>query len=305
MELKDVYEELERLRKKEKLSEMALTEGIMSVRSYRRYHYLEHDMPFDKLEALCQRVHTSLYDLLYYVEHNIIESNMDEALLLNLLIQDQYEEANKKIKHMDVQSFKTSSHQFLLPLFLLKLDVYNKVLSLDKANQEMFKGLNLDALKHANWMTVDHYILMEHLLPWMSKENKVKTQQILKDVINGKKTLIRVSNYTLIKIYMFDVLLSLELGKDKKEVISDIHKLIKAMYEFGSELVIDEVLTFLIAYQLDEDDSIRTLLNQYLIPLSYIYHLQSVHDDDESIRYIKKHHQNMTFNLTSFKATLS
>lgn len=304
MELKDLYEELERLRKKEKLTEKALTDAIMSVRSYRRYHYLEHDMPFDKLEALCNRLHTSIYDVLYYVEHNAVETHMEEAVLLDLLIQDNYEGAAKKLKTMDPSQFKISSKQFLLPLFLLKLDVYHKKMTLEEANKKMFEALNLHALSEASWMTVDHYILMEHLLPWMREDDKKMSQKILKQVIAKEKVLIRPSNYALMKVFMFDVLLSLELGKDKAEIEHEVNAMFSSMFHVGSEIVVDEIMTFLIAYQVDDFPLIRKLLNTYLIPLSYVYHIQSVHDDPESVDYIKKHHKDMIVSLRSFKEDL-
>lgn len=304
MELKDLYEELERLRKKEKLTEKALTDGIMSVRSYRRYHYLEHDMPFDKLEALCNKLHTSIYDVLYYVEHNAVETSIEEAVLLDMLIQDNYEGAAKKLKTMDPSQFKTSSNQFLLPLFLLKLDVHQKKMKLEDANQKMFEALNLNALLEASWMTVDHYILMEHLLPWMTTEDKKMSQMILKQVIAKEKVLIRPSNYTLMKVFMFDVLLSLELGKDKTDIEHEVEAMFSSMFHVGSEIVVDEILTFLIAYQVDDFPLIRKLLNTYLIPLSYVYHVQSVHDDPESVDYIKKHHKDIIVSLRSFKEDL-
>jgi hypothetical protein len=305
MELKELYDELERLRKKEKLSEALLTKGIMSVRSYRRYHYLEHDMPFDKLEAICNRLHTSIDDVLYYVEHNAVETNMEEAILLDMLIQDDYEGASKKLKTMNPSQFKMSLKQFLLPLFLLKLDVYHKQLSLEEANQKMFEALNLHALLEASWMTVDHYILMEHLAPWMTNDQKKMAQTILKQVIAKEKVLIRPSNYALMKVYMFDVLLSLELGKDKTAIEHEVYAMFQSVFHFGSEMVVDEIMTFLIAYQVDDFPRIRKLLNTYLIPLSYVYHAQTVHDDPESVDYIKKHHQAMHVSLRSFKEDLS
>jgi transcriptional regulator with XRE-family HTH domain len=304
MELKDLYDELERLRKKEKLTEKDLSKDIMSVRSYRRYHYLEHDMPFDKLEALCKRLHTSIYDVLYYVEHNAVETNMEEAVLLDLLIQDNYEAAAKKLKTMDPSQFKISSKQFLLPLFLLKLDVHQKKMTLEDANQKMFDALNLRALLEASWMTVDHYILMEHLLPWMTIDHKKMCQAILKQVISKEKVLIRPSNYALMKVYMFDLLLSLELGIDKTAIEHEVYAMFQSMFHFGSEMVVDEIMTFLIAYHVDDFLLIRKLLNTYLIPLSYVYHVQSVHDDPESVDYIKKHHHDMIVSLRSFKEDL-
>ena len=301
MELKDVYDELERLRKKEKISEEKLTEGIMSVRSYRRYHYLEHDMPFDKLEALCHRLKISIYDFLYYVEHNMNETNLDEAILLDMLIQDNYKGASKKLKSMNPSLFKLSSNQFLLPLFLCKLNVYHGLMTLEKANQQMFKGLNLKALLDASWMTVDHYILMEHLLPWMENYQKKMCQIIIQDVIMKKKILIRQSNYTMLKLHIFYILLSLELKENIRNIHEDIYSIFLNMYRMGSEIVVDEVFTSLITYQLEDDPLIKTLLNQYLVPFSYLYHIQTVHDDSESIGYIKKHHLEITFSLLSFK----
>lgn len=301
MELKELYDELERLRKKEKLTEYALTNGIMSVRSYRRYHYLEHDMPFDKLEALCQRLHTSIYDVLYYVEHNAVETNMEEVVLLDMLIQDQYENASKKYKMLDQSQFKTSSNQFLLPLFLMKLFVYEKKVTLEEANMKMFEALNLEALYKAKWMTVDHYILMEHLLPWMTDEQKKSSQVILKSVINKEKILIRPSNYALIKIHMFYVLLSLELGNDGTYIKEDVKHMLSAMYAFGSEIVVDEIMTFLIAYDRINDPWIQSIIHKFLIPFSYVYHVQTVHDDPESVEYIQKHHLSFDMSIQSFK----
>ena len=304
MELKDLYDELERLRKKERLTEKDLSKDIMSVRSYRRYHYLEHDMPFDKLEALCNRLHTSIYDVLYYVEHNAVETNMEEAILLDMLIQDDYEGAFKKLKTMDPSLFKISSKQFLLPLFLLKLDVHQKKLKLEDANKMMFEALNLHALLEASWMTVDHYILMEHLLPWMTIDDKKMSQAILKQVIANQKVLVRPSNYSLMKVLMFDILLSLELGKDKASIEHEVYAMLTSVFQVGSEIVVDEIMTFLIVYQVDDFNLIRKLLNTYLIPLSYVYHVQSVHDDPESVDYIKKHHHDMIVSLRSFKEDL-
>jgi hypothetical protein len=285
--IETIYEALEKKRKKLNLTESALTEGICSVRTYRRYIYQDTEMPFYMLEKLVSKLNTDIYDFLYFIEHGIKMDQWDEVLLLDALIQDQYDKASQMYKTFKENKKTITVHPFLLPLMLKKLEAYELGVSYDHVHQLMIQTLKLDILMKRPFLTVDHIKLIEHVLEFANAAEKAKMDVILKRILNGSMTLIRASKYTLIKCHQLHFQIALET-EDKKKQVDIFLETLQAIYNLGGELAIDEVmlqakLGGLHTYH----HKIETLFKKYYVASSFMYHAQDPFEEPDDLDYMK------------------
>ena len=291
--IETIYEALEKKRKKLNLTESALTEGICSVRTYRRYIYQDTEMPFYMLEKLVSKLNTDIYDFLYFIEHGIKMDQWDEVLLLDALIQDQYDKASQMYKTFKENKKKITVHPFLLPLMLKKLEAYESGVSYDHVHQLMIQTLKLDILMKRPFLTVDHIKLIEHVLEFANAAEKAKMDVILKRILNGSMTLIRASKYTLIKCHQLHFQIALE-AEDKKKQVEIFLETLQAIYNLGGELAIDEVMLQAKLGGLHTyDHKIETLFKKYYVASSFMYHAQDPFEDPDDLEYMKSMDQDI------------
>jgi hypothetical protein len=282
-----IYEALEQKRKKLNLTEESLTEGICSVRTYRRYIYEDTEMPFHMLEKLVNKLNTHIYDFLYFIEHGIKMDHWDEVLLLDALIQDQYDKALKMYQIFKETGKKITVHPFLLPLMLEKLNAYEKKTSYDHVHEHMIQTLKLDILMKRPFLTVDHIKLMEHVLPFSNASDTAKMDVILTRIINHSMTLIRASKYTLIKCHQLHFQIAIST-KDIKTQIDIFLETLKAIYELGGELAIDEImLEAKLAGLHEANPHLKDIFKKYYFASSFMYHAQDPFEDEEDKDYLK------------------
>jgi hypothetical protein len=285
--IETIYEALEKKRKKLNLTESALTEGICSVRTYRRYIYQDTEMPFYMLEKLVSKLNTDIYDFLYFIEHGIKMDQWDEVLLLDALIQDQYDKASQMYKTFKENKKKITVHPFLLPLMLKKLEAYESGVSYDHVHQLMIQTLKLDILMKRPFLTVDHIKLIEHVLEFANAAEKAKMDVILKRILNGSMTLIRASKYTLIKCHQLHFQIALE-AEDKKKQVDIFLETLQAIYTLGGELAIDEVMLQAKLGGLHlHHKKIETLFKKYYVASSFMYHAQDPFEEPDDLEYMK------------------
>jgi len=270
--LQSVYEALETKRNQLKLTESTLCEGICSVRTYRRYIYQDSEMPFHMLEQLLDRLHTNIYDFFYFIEHGIKMDHFDEVLLLDRLIQDDYEGAKPLYQTFLKQKKEIVVSPFLLPLMLEKLEAYEASRSLDAIHKKMIGALKLHILVKRPFLTVDQLKLMEHVIPFARQEERDIMDLVLKRVVEGEMTLIRASLYSRVKCHALRFQLAL-YHQDTKVHVSMFTSVLLAIYEIGGELAIDEILSTAMDSKVHHTSNIlKTLLETYYIASSFMYH---------------------------------
>jgi hypothetical protein len=285
--IETIYEALEKKRKKLNLTESALTEGICSVRTYRRYIYQDTEMPFYMLEKLVSRLNTDIYDFLYFIEHGIKMDHFDEVLLLDALIQDQYDKASQMYKAFKESKKKITVHPFLLPLMLKKLEAYESGVSYDHVHQFMIQTLKLDILMKRPFLTVDHIKLIEHVLEFANATDTSKMDVILTRILNGSMTLIRASKYTLIKCHQLHFQIALKVEDINKQVDIFLETL-QAIYTLGGELAIDEVMLQAKLGGLHlHNTKMEMLFKKYYFASSFMYHAQDPFEEPEDLEYMK------------------
>jgi hypothetical protein len=282
-----IYEALEQKRKKLNLTEEALTEGICSVRTYRRYIYEDTEMPFHMLEKLVNKLNTNIFDFLYFIEHGIKMDHWDEVLLLDALIQDQYDKALKMYQTFKEKRKKITVHPFLLPIMLEKLKAYENKTSYDVVHTHMIQTLKLDVLMKRPFLTVDHIKLMEHVLPFSNASDTHKMDMIITRIIEGSMILIRASKYTLIKCHQLHFQIAIST-KDIQTQIDIFLETLKAIYVLGGELAIDEIMLQAKLARLHEaNDNLKDIFSKYYFASSFMYHAQDPFEDEEDTNYLK------------------
>jgi hypothetical protein len=301
--MKAIYDALEIKRSELNLTEEALCEGICSVRTYRRYIYEETDMPFSLLEKFSEKLNQSIYDLLYFVEHRIKLAHMDEVLLLDTLIQDDYEKASKLYETFKKNQHTIVVHPFLLPLMLEKLKCIETNQPLDRIHKKMIQALHLDVLARRPFLTVEHIKLIEHVLPFMNVDEKALLTILFKRIINGEMDLIRASKYTKVKCYQLYFQLILD-SDDQNLKVQTFLSLIKKVYEIGGELAIDEIFLQAKMHDLHLDDRLSDLFKAFHLPASFMYHQQNPLEDYDDVIYLQSIGLERLFELVSLKEVI-
>ncbi len=282
---KDIYQALERMRKQKGLSEKAFCEGIISERTYRRYLYQESEIPFFVLSELAHRLDVDVFEFLFDVNQYIDQQNFDEIKLLDLLITDQFDEANAFLKTIH-KPFTSSASQFLLPLMLLRLEVINGQRDEGQVDLMMRETLNLKALLNMSFITVDHVKLIEHLFLKFNEEEMKDVQKLLQRVIAKDILLIIPSDYSLMKchqLYIHGLILSHATTQDIKQAFINA---IRYSYEHGGLMILDELMLLMREHEIDQNDALlRTWMASFYIPAIMLYHLNEIKDQDDDLNY--------------------
>jgi hypothetical protein len=301
--MKVIYDALEKKRMQLQLTEEALCEGICSVRTYRRYIYEETDMPFKMLERFSEKLNQSVYDMLYFVEHRIKLDHFDEVLLLDTLIQDDYDKAHTLYQAFKSHGKEMTVHPFLLPLMLEKMEAVLSNLPLDGIHRRMIEALRLDVLVKRPFISVEHIKLIEHVLPFTHSNDQILLEIILKRVMNRDMTLIRASRYTFIKCHQlyFQLILTSDDHALKVQTFLDI---LKKVYDIGGELALDEIFLQAKLHDLHRDHRLEHIFKRFHIPSSFMYHAQNPLSDEDDMMYLKEIGLDEMFNFHGLKEVL-
>jgi transcriptional regulator with XRE-family HTH domain len=205
MEIKDLVDALESLRKKHKLSEKSLCEGIISARTYRRYIFLDSNIPYDILSQLLNRLNTSLYAFLFDTEVDLRIKYHEENKLVTLLFNDQFEEA--KILHdtLDLNYLHTSRAKTLLPLYLPKLEAYLGYISELDQHAKQIEALKLKQLMKLNTISQGVLYVILDIVDHLNENDASIVMTMMMRIVCQEMTVIPVHMYyayVALRIYM-------------------------------------------------------------------------------------------------------
>lgn len=297
----DIYQALERMRKQKGLTEKVFCEGIISERTYRRYLYQESEIPFFVLSKLAHRLDVDVYEFLFDVNQYIDQQHFNEIKLLDLIITDQFDEANELLKTIK-RPYVSSASQFLLPLMLLRLDAINGLRDESEVDLMMKKALNIQSLLHMAFITVDHVKLIEHLFLKFNHEEMKDVQTLLQKVIAKDILLIIPSDYSLMKCHQLYIHGLILREVSTKEIKTALIEAIKHSYEYGGLMILDELMLLMREHDMDQkDDEIRHLLSSFYIPSILLYHLNDIKDEEEDVKYFHEIDNEIINDLTYLK----
>jgi len=153
---------VEQLRLGRKMTIQEITNGVISRRNYSRYVSGEIPINLEILTKILGKLGVPLYEFVFYMTNKNILSNLDESFFLDLIRNEQYEEAYKRyyqvIKDKELQSiFATRTIPICITLMLYKLDkmsledvkrITSRIIDLKEMFQK--KHLNDDEIESLN-----------------------------------------------------------------------------------------------------------------------------------------------------------
>ncbi len=281
METKAIYTELELLRRTSKITIKELCKGIMSDRSYRRYIYLEKDMPFHKLSKILEKLYTDVFTFLYYVEMKVSRKYYKEYNLLEYIVQEMFEEANElydKIK----KPFRSVYAKLGLPAFLKVLDLYNRKTTKVQVYNHMIELLEPKKLINHNIISTDHIKMIEYIVDNYNYVDKTIIS-ILERIVSNEMYIVPLSNYSQnrchfillkCKVYSND---TIDLNKKYEETLP----VIKNCIDQGGEAVLDEILNEIATSEYyKENDQFHDLMLKYGIASAYVHPMGDIEEED-------------------------
>ena len=92
---KELSNYLERIRTARNISQELFTNGITSLRQYRRYLSGESDIPFQVIDQLCDRLGIQTINLIRELETARIQESKDVDAFYNFVVYNNHEEINR------------------------------------------------------------------------------------------------------------------------------------------------------------------------------------------------------------------
>lgn len=266
MEIKDVLDQLEYMRKMHKMTEEDLCQGLLSTRTYRRYIYLESSIPTHILETLLKRLDMEIYDFLFECEIASRVKHDDENTLVTHLFNDRFEEAMNILPKIDLNHIKSSRAKKLLPLYLPKLHAYQGLISSIDVKKIQLSALDMKKLSNASFMTqATLYLILDmiHDLPFDMLEDVIT---ITSKVMQHEILIIPYHIYYQHIATRIHLIASIRLDQSK-ELEPLILEALKSTYTHESLTSVYEILDDI--YEITQFKSmpyVSKIMNDFFIP---------------------------------------
>jgi hypothetical protein len=167
MNTKQVNRFLEIERKNRRLTMDEFTKDIISERTYRRYIYEESEIPYQVFEKLLKRLNINPFGFLYGSQAYLVQENPHELDLVMSLMYEDYEAVDRLLKEQGDRPFESFFGEYLIPIFMIRYDVYKKRVSSKQAQKQVLNWIDLDNLLLSSNTTLEPIVALSKLYEWI------------------------------------------------------------------------------------------------------------------------------------------
>ncbi|MBU1092845.1 MAG: hypothetical protein KKH01_00135 [Firmicutes bacterium] len=208
MKSKELCIFLERLRSARDISQESFTDGVVSLRQYRRYLSGESDVPFQVIHLLTEKIGVKTDYLLR--EFEVAKGKETEIImkLFNLAANHEHEEFVKLSKEIPLHQTIDKSNQLIYQHSIIIDKLYSKNISASEAAESNAKLINYPAILNSQIITTTEMLILSSLLDILDESHQFaiieKAQNFINDtslVISGGSEKIFI--YILAKISKF------------------------------------------------------------------------------------------------------
>jgi len=218
---RELCEYLEQLRSARNISQESFTEGIVSLRQYRRYINGESDLPFQVLDLLTERLGIQTINLLREIEYAKIEESKKVEKLYNFMSNNSYDEFNKLYNELKNREFIDHENEIVYKHSVTYSQLKKGLISKETALKMNSELINYPKIMKQTVYTIAEMLVLNSIADLVEpKKESSQILEILKSYIFDDKFATNSNYQTSYNILLFH--LSKQYGKNEKyeDVIS-------------------------------------------------------------------------------------
>ncbi|MCF7930566.1 MAG: helix-turn-helix domain-containing protein [Acholeplasmataceae bacterium] len=192
MKSKELCVFLERLRSARNLSQESFTDGVVSLRQYRRYLSGESEVPFQVIQLLTEKIGVKTDNLLREFEIVKVKETDLTYKLFNLAVNYAHEEYVKLSKELPLNEVIDKTNQLLYQHSMILDNLYSNKITVEEAALSTAELINYPDILDSQIITSVEMIILSSLLDFLDESHHLaiveKAQKFITDpslVITG------------------------------------------------------------------------------------------------------------------------
>ncbi len=192
MKSKELCVFLERLRSARNLSQESFTDGVVSLRQYRRYLSGESEVPFQVIQLLTEKIGVKTDNLLREFEIVKVRETDLTYKLFNLAVNYAHEEFLKLSKELPLHDVIDKTNQLMYQHSMILDQLYSKKITTTEAAMSNAELINYPDILDSQIITSVEMIILSSLLDFLDESHHLaiveKAQKFISDpslVITG------------------------------------------------------------------------------------------------------------------------
>lgn len=204
MKSKELSNYLERLRAARNISQESFTNGITSLRQYRRYLSGESDLPFQVIDKLCERLGIQTINLIRELETARIEESKAVDAFYNDVIYNNKERIDKTIKEYHGKTFIDIENRLMYEHSIIINDYFNQKITSEVATQKNKELIHFDKIGKKLIFTQTEMLILTSLLDLnATDQEKSIIAQRLKTFLTDSSQVLNASVNFALPIVLF------------------------------------------------------------------------------------------------------
>ncbi|MDY0075114.1 MAG: hypothetical protein WC992_04865 [Acholeplasmataceae bacterium] len=220
MKSKELCNYLERLRAARNISQESFTNGITSLRQYRRYLSGESDIPFQVFDRLCGRLGIQTINLLREIETTRIEESKEIDTFYNLVVYNNHEEVDRLRNIYKDREFIDYENSLLFEHSVILYDFINQKITAENAAEKNKELIHFSKIAKQSIFSLTEMLILTSLLDLDPKVNdKQMIASRLKTILNDSSVVLGSSVNFAYPLVLFRLAKYSGSNKDYVEVI--------------------------------------------------------------------------------------
>lgn len=173
---KELCNYLERLRAARNISQESFTNGITSLRQYRRYLSGESDIPFQVIDQLCERLGIQTINLIRELETARLDESKEVDAFYNFVVYNNREQIDQLRELYKHKVFLDNENRLVYEHSVILYDFMNQVINTDIATDLTKQLINFDKISKQSIFTLTEMFVLTSLL---DLDPKVSDKQMI------------------------------------------------------------------------------------------------------------------------------
>ena len=221
MKSKELSNYLERLRAARNISQESFTNGITSLRQYRRYLSGESDIPFQIVDLLCERLGIQTINLIRELETARIEESKEVDRFYNFVVYNNREEIELIREKYKGKEFLDNENKMVYEHSVILFDFMNQKINAEVATQLTKDLINFSKFSKQSIFTLTEMFILTSLLdldPVSTDKQLISSR--LKSVLTDSSIVLGSSVNFAYQLVLFRLAKYAGINKDYNDVIS-------------------------------------------------------------------------------------
>lgn len=220
MKSKELCIFLERLRSARNLSQESFTDGVVSLRQYRRYLSGESEVPFQVIDLLTEKIGVKTDNLLREFEVAQIQEGIIVTKLFNLAVNYAHDEFSKLSKELPFHEVIDKTNQLIYQHSIILDKLYTKQITVLEAAKSNADLINYPEILDSQIITTVEMLILSSLLDFFGEEHHLAIVEKAQKFINDPSLVITGGSEKMFIFILAKVAKFYGIHEDYENVIS-------------------------------------------------------------------------------------